>query len=162
MQHTEVQINHDVPRSLAVVDGTTEAENLTGQHPPDTANGVTTLVVGGDGNVDELGRGVSVAEGNDGNVDVGSLLDGLGVGARVGNDNQTGLLEGSGDVVRERSGGETTSDGLGTGVGGELEDGTLTVRTGRDDTHISGVVDGGDDTGGQNDLLPKCGRMLGL
>lgn len=62
---------------------------------------MATLVVGGDGNIDELGGGVSVAEGNDGDVDVGSLLDGLGIGAGVGDYNQTGLLERSGDVVRE-------------------------------------------------------------
>lgn len=121
---------------------------------------MATLVVGGDGNVDELGGGVGVAEGDDGDVDVGSLLDGLGVGARVGDDNQTGLLERTGDVVGEGTGGETTGDGLGAGVGGELEDGTLTVGTGRDDTDVRGVVDGGDDTGSQDDLLPVCNRLF--
>lgn len=121
---------------------------------------MATLVVGGDGNVDELGGGVGVAEGDDGDVDVGSLLDGLGVGARVGDDDQTGLLERTGDVVGEGTGGETTGDGLGAGVGGELEDGTLTVGTGRDDTDVRGVVDGGDDTGSQDDLLPVCSRLV--
>jgi hypothetical protein len=127
---------------------------------------VATLVVGGDGNVNVLGGRVSVGEGNDGDVDVGSLLDGLGVGAGVGDDDQTGLLERSGDVVGEGTGGEATSDGGGTSVGGELEDGTLTVGTGRDDTDIGGVVDGSDDTGSQNDLLPvrcavsDCAREL--
>lgn len=155
-KHTEVQIDHDIPRGLAVVDGTTQTQDLTGEHPPDAANGVTTLVVGRNGNIDELGRGVSVAEGDDGDVDVGSLLDGLGVGARVGDDDQTGLLERTGDVVGEGTGGETTSNGLGTGVGGELQDGTLSVGTGRNDTDIGGVVDGGDNAGSQNDLLPVC------
>lgn len=153
-KHTEVKIDHDVPGGLAVVDGTTETEDLTGEHPPDGTDGVATLVVGGDGNVNVLGGRVSVGEGNDGDVDVGSLLDGLGVGAGVGDDDQTGLLERSGDVVGEGTGGEATSDGGGTSVGGELEDGTLTVGTSRDDTDIGGVVDGSDDTGSQNDLLP--------
>lgn len=153
-RHTEVQIDHDVPRSLAVVDGSTKTQNLTGEHPPDATNGVATLVVGGDGNVDELGGGVSVAERDDGDVDVGSLLDGLGVGAGVGDNDQTGLLERTGDVVGEGTGGEATSDGLGTGVGSELEDGTLSVGTGRDHTDIGGVVDSGDDAGGQDNLLP--------
>lgn len=121
---------------------------------------MATLVVGRDGNVDELGGGVRVAEGNDGDVNVGSFLDGLGVGARVGDNNQAGLLEGSGDVVGERTGGETTSNSLGAGVGGELEDGTLTVGTSGDDTDIGGVVDSGDDTSGQNNLLPICQHML--
>ena len=82
---------------------------------------MATLVVGGDGNVDELGGGVGVAEGDDGDVDVGGLLDGLGVGAGVGDDDETGLLEGAGDVVGEVTGGETTGNGGGTGVGCELE-----------------------------------------
>lgn len=122
---------------------------------------MATLVVGGDGNVDVLGGRVGVAEGNDGNVDVAGLLDSLGVGAGVGDDDQAGLLEGAGDVVGEATGGEATGDGGGTSVGGELEDGTLTVGTGRDDTDIGGVVNGGDDAGGQNNLLPggfKCQR----
>lgn len=115
---------------------------------------MATLVVGGDGDVDVLGGGVSVGEGDDGDVDVGSLLDGLGVGAGVGDDDQTGLLEGAGDVVGEGTGGEAAGDGGGARVRGELEDGTLTVGTGRDDTDIGGVVDGGDDAGGQDNLLP--------
>jgi hypothetical protein len=123
---------------------------------------VATLVVGGDGNVDVLGGGVSVGEGNDGDVDVGSLLDGLGVGARVGDDDQTGLLEGAGDVVGEGTGGEATGDGSGTSVGRELEDGTLTVGTGRDNTDIGGVVDGGDDAGGQDNLLPVKTVVLAI
>jgi hypothetical protein len=35
-----------------------ETEDLTGEHPPDETDGVTTLVVGGDGNIDEVGGGV--------------------------------------------------------------------------------------------------------
>lgn len=115
---------------------------------------MTTLVVGGDGNIDELGGGVSVAEGDDGNVDIGSLLDSLGVGAGVGDDDQTGLLERPGDVVGEGTGGEATGNGDGTSVSGELEDGTLTIGTGGDDTDVGGVVNSGDDTGGEDDLLP--------
>jgi hypothetical protein len=74
---------------------------------------------------------------NDGDVDVGSLLDSLGISARVGNDDQARLLERAGDVVSEVTGGEATGDGNGTGVSGELEDGTLTVGTGRDDANCS-------------------------
>jgi hypothetical protein len=151
---TEVEIDHDVPGGLAVEESTTETEDLTGKEPPNGTNGVTTLVVGRDGNVNVLGGRVSVAKGNDGDVDVGSLLDGLGVGARVGNDDQAGLLEGTGDVVGERTGGEATGDGGSTSVGGELEDGTLSVGTGGDDADVRRVVDGDDDTGGEDDLLP--------
>lgn len=72
---------------------------------------------------------------DDGDVDVGSLLDGLGVGARVGDDDQARLLERAGDVVGEVTGCEATGNGDGAGVGGELEDGTLSVGTGRDDAN---------------------------
>lgn len=150
----EVKIGHDVPGGLAVSDGAAEAEDLAGKLPPNGTDGVATLVVGGDGNVDVLGGGVGVAEGNDGDVDVAGLLDGLGVGARVGDDNQAGLLERAGDVVGERTGGEAAGNGGGTSVSGELEDGTLTVGTGRDDANVGRVLDGGDDAGGEDNLLP--------
>jgi hypothetical protein len=123
---------------------------------------VATLVVGGDGNINVLGGRVSVGEGNDGDVDVRSLLDGLGVGSGIGDDDQTGLLERSGDVVGERTGGEATSNGGSTSVGGELEDGTLTVGTGRDDTDVGGVVNGSDDTGGQDNLLPMSALLVNM
>jgi hypothetical protein len=111
---------------------------------------VTALVVGGDGYIDVLGGRVSVTEGlslsvsdrhtftsssthNDRDVDVGSFLDSLSVGAGVGDNNQARLLERAGDVIGEVTGGETTSNGDGTGVRGELENSTLTVGTSRDD-----------------------------
>ena len=150
----EVQVGHDVPLGLAGSEGTTEAEDLTGEEPPDKTNGVTTIVVGGDGSVDVLGGGVGVAEGDDGNVDVRSLLDGLGVGAGVGDDDQAGLLERAGDVVGEATGGEATSDGGGTGVGSELEDSALAVGTGRDDANVGRVVNGDDDAGSEDNILP--------
>jgi hypothetical protein len=59
----EVQISHDVPLGLAGSEGAAQAEDLTGEHPPDETDGVATLVVGGDGNIDVLGGGVAVAKG---------------------------------------------------------------------------------------------------
>lgn len=156
----EVQVGHDVPLGLTAGESATEAEDLTGEHPPDETDGVTTLVVGGDGNIDVLGGRVGVAERDDGDVDVGSLLDGLGVGAGVGGDDQAGLLERAGDVVGEVTGGEATGDGGGTSVGGELQDGTLTVGTGRDNANVGGVVNGDDDAGSEDDLLPVIAFAL--
>ena len=78
----EVQVGHDVPLGLAGSEGAAQAEDLTGEHPPDETDGVATLVVGGDGNVDEsVGESrerawivsrarSSVAKYNDGDVDV--------------------------------------------------------------------------------------------
>jgi hypothetical protein len=120
---------------------------------------VATLVVGGDGNVDVLGGRVGVGQGNDGDVDIAGLLDSLGVGARVGDDDQAGLLERAGDVVGEATGGEATGNGGSTGVSGELEDGTLTVGTGRDNANVGGVLNGDDDASSENDLLPVKKRL---
>lgn len=119
---------------------------------------MATLVVGGDGNVDELGGGVGVAEGDDGDVDVAGLLDGLGVGARIGDDDEAGFLEGAGDVVGEVTGGEAAGNGNGTGVSGELEDGTLAVGTSGNHTNVGWVVNGCDDAGSKDDFLPVCWR----
>lgn len=121
---------------------------------------MATLVVGGNGNIDELGGRVSVAEGNDGDVDVASLLDSLGVGAGVGDDNQTRLLERASDVVGEASGSEATGNSGSAGMRGELENSALTVRTSRNHTDVGRVVNGSDDTGGQDELLPKLGVRL--
>jgi len=116
---------------------------------------MATLVVGGDGHIDILGGGVGVTEGDHGDVDIGSLLDSLGIGAGIGDDNETGLLERAGDVVGEGTGGEATGNGDGTGVRSELKHGTLTIGTGRDDADIGGVVHSGDDASSKDNLLPK-------
>ena len=50
------------------------------KEPPHEADGVRALVVAGHGHVDELGGRVHVAEGDDGDVRVGGLGDGLLVG----------------------------------------------------------------------------------
>jgi hypothetical protein len=115
---------------------------------------VAALVVGRDGDVDVLGRRVRVAEADDGDVDVGGLLDGLRVGAGVGDDDQARLLEGARDVVGEVTRGEAAGDCDGAGVRGELEDGALAVGTRGDDTDVGRIVDGDDDARGENDLLP--------
>lgn len=121
---------------------------------------MTTLVVGWDSNIDKLRRGVSVAERDHGNVDIGSLLDGLSIGARVGHDDQAGFLERAGDVVGEVTRGETTGDGNGSGVGGELEDSALAVGTSGDDTDVSWVVDCDNDTGSEDDFLPAQRKLV--
>lgn len=112
------------------------------------------LVVGRDGNVNELEGSIGVTESNDGDVDKGSLSDSLVVNSGVSDNDDSGLLERSGDVVGEGTRGESASDGVGTSEAGVLEDSSVTVRSGRDDTDISRVVDGGKDSGSEDDLLP--------
>lgn len=143
----EVEIHHDIPFRLAVGQRPAQTEDFAGQHPPDQTDGVTALVVGGDGDVDEFGGGIGVAESDDGDVDVGGFFDGLGVRSRVRDDDQTRFLERTGDVVGEIAGGEATGDGDGARVRGEFEDGALAVGAGGDDGDVGWVVDCGDDAG---------------
>ena len=115
---------------------------------------MTALVVCGNGYIDVLGWRVGIAKRNDGNVDIGSFLNSLGVGSGVGNDDETRLLEGASDVVGEVTRSETTGNSDSPSVSSELEDSSLTVGTGGDDTNIGRVVDGGDDSCCEDDFLP--------
>lgn len=149
----EEHVNHGLPRLLAA-DGATETEDLASQEPVDETDGLLALVVGRDGHIDEAEGRIGIAEGDGGDVHVGSLLDGLVVSARVSDDDQAGLLEGLGDVIGEGTRSETSSNSLGTSEVGELVGSTLAIGTGRDDANISRVLNGGDDTGSKNNLLP--------
>ena len=77
------------------------------------------LVVAGDGNIDELGGRINVAEGDDGDVSVTSLSDGLVVSPGVGDNQEAGLAESSLDLISECAGGEAASDGAAAGVPGD-------------------------------------------
>ena len=59
----------------------------------------------------------------------------------VGDDDQTGFLEGAGDVVGEGSGCETASDGLRAGVGGVFEHGAVAVGAGGDGDDVVPVYE---------------------
>lgn len=112
------------------------------------------LVVCWDSNVDEPQRRVGVADSNDGDVYIGGLTDSLVVYPWVGDDDEAGLLERAGDVVCERTGSESSSNSLGTCVLSKLEDGTLAIGTSRDGDNVVGILDGGNHTGGKDDLFP--------
>ena len=116
---------------------------------------MTTLVVSWDSNINEFGRRVSITESYDGNVDIGSLLDSLGVGAWISNYNKAGLLEGAGDVVGEITRSKTTGDCNGSRMGSKFQDSALTVGTGRDHTDIGWVVHGCNNASCENDLFPR-------
>ena len=112
------------------------------------------LVVRRDRDVDELERRVGVAEGDDGDVDVGCLADSLVVDARVRDDDDTRLLERARNVVRERAGREAASDRLCARVRRKLEDRTLPVRPRADDTNVVRVLDRREDACCEDKLLP--------
>ena len=90
---------------------------------------MTTFVICRDSDVNKLGGRVSIAEGDDGYVDVGGFFDGLGIGAWVGHDDEARFFERASDVVREIARCEATSNSGGTSVGGKLQDSTLTIWT---------------------------------
>ena len=149
----EEEIDGDLPGDGAL-DFTTEAEDLTAEEPVHHTDGVAAAVVAGDGDVDVLEGGVGVAEGDDGDVDLGGFGDGLVISAGVGDDEEAGLLELGLDLVGEGTGDEAASGELGAGVVGELEDGALTEEADGAGDDVLRVLDGGDDTGGEDELLP--------
>lgn len=90
---------------------------------------MAALVISRDGDVNEFGGRVGVAERDDGDVDIGGFLDGLGVGAGVGDDDETRFFEGAGDVICEITRGKAAGDSNGTGMSGEFKDGALAIGT---------------------------------
>merc|ERR1719192_2918683 len=149
----EEEIGHDLPRSTAT-DGSPESEHLPGEHPPHQTDAVGALVVAGDGDVDELGGGVNVAEGDNGHIGVAALGDRLVVRPGVADHQQSGLTEGGLDLIGEGSGSEPSSNRGAVDVPGELEDGPLGVRSTGTDEHVSGILHSSDSAGSQQDLLP--------
>src|SRR5262245_32096709 len=62
-------INHDIPAIRSSREGPAKSENLPGEEPPNQPNGMASLVVSGNGDVDEFKRGVGVGKSDDGDVD---------------------------------------------------------------------------------------------
>merc|ERR1711937_1074046 len=76
----EKEIHGNIPVRIST-NGSTQTENFTRQQPVHQTDGVFTLVVGGNSNIDILERGVGITEGNNGKVDIRSLTNGLRVGS---------------------------------------------------------------------------------
>lgn len=77
----------------------------------------------------------------------------------IGNDNQTGLLERTGDVVGEVTGSKATGNGLCTGVGSVFEDSSVSVGASGNNTDIVGVFYGGDNTSSKYEFLPGLSNV---
>jgi hypothetical protein len=150
----EVEINHYVPLGFSRSKGAAETEDLAGEHPPDETNGVTAFVICRDCNVDEFCWGVCIAESNDGDIDVTGFFNSLSIGTRIRDDDKAGFFEGARDIIGEVTRGETTGDGYGSGVCGELEYGSLAVRAGGDDANVGWIIDCRDDAGCENNFFP--------
>ena len=76
----------------------------------------------------DLGGGVWVAEGDDGDVDVGGLGDGLVVYARVGDDEEARFAEGRLVLVGEGARRVAAGHSRSPAVSRELEDGSLALN----------------------------------
>lgn len=81
------------------LEGSSEDLDLSCQEPEDSGDGLGHSVVAGDDNIDILKGSVGIAEGNGGDVDIGSLNDCLPVVLGVSNDQKPGLLELLGHLI---------------------------------------------------------------
>lgn len=79
----------------------------------------------------------------------------LVVSSRIGQNQKARLAEGVLELIRERSGGMATSDGLRAGVLRELQHSPLPVRPRRLDDDVLRVLDGDDDSRRELQLLPR-------
>ena len=118
-----------------------------------TAKQLFHLVIARDGNVDVAKRRVGVAQSDDGDVDVRSFDDGLVIGPGIHDYQHTGFAERGLDLVRESTGCEPPSDRSSLGVRGELEGGTLALRTGRDNENIRRILNCYNSPGSQEQLF---------
>lgn len=71
-----IQIYHDIPL-VSWKNCTTHLEDHSSEQPEKTTNALLPLVIGRNANINIAHGGVSVAEGNDGNVSKCRLLNGL-------------------------------------------------------------------------------------
>mgnify|MGYP007026938137 CR=1 FL=1 len=77
------------------LNGSSEHEDFSGEEPEDHSDGLSASVVAGNDDVASRKRRVGVSKADDGNVHVGSLLDGLVIGGGIGNDDKSRLNESS-------------------------------------------------------------------
>jgi len=110
-------------------------------------------------NVDELEGGIGVTEGDNRDIDVGRLSDGLVIYPWVGDDDDPRLFEGASDVVGEISGSETASNGLCSGISSIFQDGTVPVWSGGDHADVVGIFDGCNYASSENELLPSLSNV---
>jgi hypothetical protein len=77
----------------------------------------------------------------------------------VGKDEQSGLTEGCLELIGEGTRGVPPSNGMGTSVLRELEDGALAVGAGGLDNDVLRVLDGNDYPRRQLELLPCLAKV---
>jgi len=140
------KINDNIP-VLIFFEFTSKDSNFSSQKPVDHRNRFSGSVVAGNGNINPFQWGVRVAKSDAGDIGVGGFDDGLFISSGVGNDQESGFLELLGHLIGQGSWGPSGGGGRsGVGVGGELNNGSLSEGSGRNDNNFSWVVDGGDNS----------------
>jgi len=122
------QVDNGLPLGVTF-DLATELEDFASEHPEAESDRVFALVVGGDGNVDPVERGVRVAKSDDGDVHVGGLDQCLVVDSGVADDDEAGLQELLGVVIGKGTGNPLTTKVVSAGGNTELKDSALSVLT---------------------------------
>jgi len=102
-----------------------EVENFSGKEPEEKSDGLWSLVVTWNGNIDVLEWRVRVTKSNDWNVHVGGLLDSLVITSWVSNNDESWLLELLGVLIGKSTWGPLSTTIVSTGVISELEDSSL-------------------------------------
>ena len=78
------EINLDILLPVAVLlEDTSENEDFSSEHPEDHSDGLGSSVSAGDDYVDEVKRGIGIAQSNAGDINVGGLSNSLLVTFRV-------------------------------------------------------------------------------
>lgn len=94
------------------------------------------LIVTGDGNVHVSQWRISIAQGNGGDVDIGSLSQWLMVSTGISHNQEAGLPESCLDLISECTRGESTVERGGTGSGGKLQHSPLKWKENQLRSHI--------------------------
>lgn len=83
------------------------------------------------------------------------------VKSRIADNDESWLLELLGVLIGQGTGNPLASEVVALGVRGELQDGSLGIGSAGDNKDILGVLllDGGDDSGGNHNLLPGLGEV---
>ena len=81
------------------------------------------------------------------------------VGSWIADDDESWFLELFGVLVGKGTWGPLSTEVVGTGVGSELKDSSLSELSVGNNEDIFWVVDGSDDSGGDHELLPGFGDV---
>ena len=129
-------------------------QNFSGQEPVHEADGLWGSVVAWNGNVDVFQWRIAIGQGNDWDVNVAGLSDGLVIGFLVGDDNEFWFFVAGLGVIGEGTWRESAVDGRSAEECSKFQDSSLTVVFAGNEANVFWVFDGGDDSGGQLKFLP--------